>query len=405
MDINEQNQTSKEDQHQSDPSKDNIPLWLQGLDESIDEEGKNKELVSDSGNSQPEVEWVKEISRKSEEQEKSISEPEEPISYRPSEEQEVITDQADSNDLSESTQSNQFIDENRINANQTEEPHILINEDLEQPPEGEEFIEIVDLEIPGNQEPIDDMIKEMLPDDEDLPDWLHEMISEEPKSILEETIPSVIEKKDEEKEADEINEPTEPIDITQEVPVEEQETFIEQQELSSVGHESIDDQPEPYIEEQETIIDQPETSTEKEETLIKQVEPLDEPAFDSLLPEDAPIQTEINTPSIPLPSEVPVSKEHEMPKTLRFAKFLLDQGEYKQALDIIHTFLDKPEYTGKIKEWLNEVVHDGTCLNNNVWESLGDIALSDGDPESAFLAYTKAINLLLGLSKGSHETH
>jgi len=414
MDNNEQNQTNKDEQHQGKTAKDEIPLWLQGLDESTDEEGKNKELKSDGENIQPEVEWVKEIARETmpEEQEKAISEPKEPISHLPSEEQDVIVYQPVSDETAESINSNQSFDEDKTKAVQTEETPTAKSEEFEQPPEGEEFIEISDIEIPQNQEQIDDLKEEMIPDDEELPDWLHEMIAEGPKDILEETIPSVIEKKDEEKEEEEKDEPTEPIDITQETPIEieesyaeEQDAFIEQRELSSEEHERIFDQSEPYLEEQKRIIDQPDASIEKEEILVEQMEPSVEPALGSLPPEDFPVQTEVDTSSIPFPTEVPISKQHEMPKTLRFAKFLLDQGDYKQALDIIHTYMDKPEYTEKIKEWLNDAVHDGAGLNSDVWESLGDIALRYGDPEGAFVAYTKAINILLGLTKGSHETH
>ncbi len=323
MDNNDQALTGNDKDRQEHKAKDEIPSWLQGLDEPYTEGTSSEEKE----NIQSEDHWVKDAAD-------SIIEP-----------------------------SNQQEEEDQTRSNHIED--LNVNEQDYQP-EQDDFVEISDLVTNTGDDELQGLEDETLTDNEELPKWLHEMIAEEPETPFEDTIPSVVEEQEDAlsgqpsmDEAVEVkeqtDEPTEPIDITQETPVEQEEPPIE---IPTITFE----REEPFPEIDEGTDDLSVTVEEQEE------------------------------------------QEPETPKTLRFAQFLLKQGDYNQAINIINTYIDKPEYLEEINDLLTDAVNDGADQNSAVWETLGDIALNKGDSEKAIRAYTKAINILLGRVEGNHET-
>jgi tetratricopeptide (TPR) repeat protein len=321
MDNNDQNINGKNKDHQEHKGKDEIPSWLEGLEEPDiqDDSSQVKE------NNQTEGQWVKE------------------------------TDE----DITESTHQQEGEEQTKINPIQEQNV-----DDQDYQSKQDDFIEIPDLMTNNRDEELGKLEDEALSENEELPEWLHEMIAEEPEASLEEKTPSDITEEEagieqtiseklieEEKESDE---PTEPMDITQETPVEQEEAFIETS----------------------TIPDQD---------------------------EELALEPEIETPPISTPLE---EQSPETPKTLRFAKFLLEQGNYNKAVDIINAFIDQPAFTEEIKAWLTDEVNDKAQSNSAVWEALGDIAMNEGDSEQAFNAYAKAVDILLSYkTQGNHETN
>jgi hypothetical protein len=329
--INDDNNLSDKDkEHQKQTSKDDIPLWLQGLHDA-----ENKNLSSDENeNNQNEADWVKESTKR--------------ISNSPTI-QDAKTGESE-NDQAQASQSKDQSREEKYNkSNHVEETDLNKDEHQNYQPEQDDFVEISELDLKENHTPSHETEEEIILEGDDLPEWLHEMIVEEPEIVSGEVNPSSIERQEVQ------DEPTEPVDITQEIPVEPKEPSVDQSNIPVVIEES-------------------------------------------------PSTPEIDTTLADIPAEEPMSEQLDTPKTLKFAKFLLDQGDYRQAMEIIKTYIDKPAYIGKIKNWLTDAVNNGANQNSDIWETLGDIALRENDPDHALDAYTKAIDILLGLTKGSHET-
>jgi len=260
--------------------------------------------------------------------------------------------------------SNQQEEEDQTRFNHIED--LNVNEQDYQP-EQDDFVEISDLVTNTGDDELHGLEDETLSDNEELPEWLHEMIAEEPETPFEDTIPSVVKEQEDAlagqtsvDEAVEVkeqtDEPTEPIDITQETPVEQGEPPVE---IPTISFEH--EEPFPEI--------------------------------------------DVGTEDLSITVEEQEEQEPETPKTLRFAQFLLKQGDYNQAINIINTYIDKPEYLEEINDLLADAVNDGADQNSAVWETLGDIALNKGDSEKAIHAYAKAINILLGRVEGNHETY
>lgn len=361
MDNKEQNESKKNGQNQGRTPEDEIPLWLQGLEEPKSEEIKDLDSEIQNEINQSDDDWVRETTRESEpsQYEHFISEEETPIRNQTSYQQETEFEQP-------------------------EEQPSFANEVLDYPQDEDNFMEISDLNISADPVPAFEMKEEMIPDDEELPDWLHEMIEEESEQPSKNLMSSFIENEDK-------DEPTEPVVITHETQAEVFEPTDSLQEAS--------------IEELDQVLHQEETSTKEQELLNEQELGSITAPTDFMEPEEFQKQTDVDAFPGPTPTEISKQDDVETPKTLRFAKFLLDQGDYRQAMEIIRTYTDKPAYLEKIKHWLTEAVADGSDMISDVWECLGDIALDEGDPEEAIAAYTKAITILLHSTEVHHETN
>ena len=294
-----------------------IPLWLQGLEEPIKENNDDESSPHEASST-----WVQE--------EKTIDIPHQAEAPPPSE----------TNHIPQPDDEGPFeempLDENIIE---------------------EGFIEISELNL--DSAPARQPDENLIPDEEELPSWLHEMIEEEPNLPEEEYLVSIPSPIDEV-----IDEPTEPVDITQ-------ETIL-----------NIYDEP---VIETEISMDSLEEIFENEPALSK---PEDEPSEDIQDEGDDEISTQ------------------EPPRMLTFAKYLLDEGETTRAIEIFTSFMEQPGCRENIKIWLNEAVNDSQhSEDSEIWESLGDIAMQEGDSERALCAYTKAFNILISLKKEDHETH
>jgi hypothetical protein len=85
----------------------------------------------------------------------------------------------------------------------------------------------------------------------------------------------------------------------------------------------------------------------------------------------------------------------ELPKTLKFAKYLLDQGEIEPSFEIFQTYVKKSEYLEEIKIWAKEAAATDKEKSNLLWELIGDLSLKQDKPDEALSAYTRAISKLI----------
>jgi predicted ATPase len=84
-----------------------------------------------------------------------------------------------------------------------------------------------------------------------------------------------------------------------------------------------------------------------------------------------------------------------MPKTLRFAKFILDQGEVDRAMEIICTYIGQSNYLEEVESWITEAIDSGIHQSARLWEAAGDIAVAREKYTEALNAYTKAMQVLM----------
>lgn len=184
--------------------------------------------------------------------------------------------------------------------------------------------------------------------DEELPGWLQEMITEPPQSedhsynAGEEMITSTTE------------DTTDPLEITQEIPVEDSEEIV---------------QPTPAIQEEREI------SPEKE-------------VF--------PVQIDSNQ------TEMDEIREED-PGTLNFTKQLIEQGQLDRAVKIINAQIDQLEELDELYNSLNVAVENTEEKEPGIFETIGDLARRIGDHSAAISAYTKAISSLVLAKESDNE--
>ncbi|MBG0786237.1 MAG: hypothetical protein H0S79_14165 [Anaerolineaceae bacterium] len=100
--------------------------------------------------------------------------------------------------------------------------------------------------------------------------------------------------------------------------------------------------------------------------------------------------------------ESPTEFNEEIPSSLIQARQILEQGEVKEALDIIKSFISHSQYLNEIKNWLLTANDKFEKNKSGLWEALGDISSHQGDYSNALIAYAKAIDYL-ELSRKSHN--
>ena len=110
-----------------------------------------------------------------------------------------------------------------------------------------------------------------------------------------------------------------------------------------------------------------------------------------------------------LPEEIQFPEEEAeqpggTPKTLRFAKYLLDQGDFDRAKEIFKPYIENNQFLEDIEAWLIEVSNNGAKMHSGTWELIGDIAMAQNHPSRAFEAYKQAITVLLSTKKETNET-
>lgn len=94
---------------------------------------------------------------------------------------------------------------------------------------------------------------------------------------------------------------------------------------------------------------------------------------------------------------------HEVPDDLQQAEIFLSEHKFSDAADIIGPYVDQAVFLPQIQSMLNETTLEGTTNNSLIWELSGDVALKLDQPENAIHAYAKAINALLQTNRSKHQ--
>ena len=239
----------------------------------------------------------------------------------------------------------------------------------------------------------------MMPDNdlseaEELPQWLEEMIAESDKPHLDSS------EDDQETDADE----KEFVEISQDTP-----SLIE---MTDLNFEELSDEPtQPIDITQENILVNDtvkvETSTMTESNEDAQIQP-DDNEPEEIYTESDPISISEETAFLPDQDiqeeeyEEQLPDPDEIPLELLKAKSLLEQGDYTSAMEVIHPFIEKKENLSEIQSWLDDIAYDSEPPDSDIWEAIGDIALIQSAPEKALNAYTEAIKSLLILKEDNN---
>ncbi len=129
---------------------------------------------------------------------------------------------------------------------------------------------------------------------------------------------------------------------------------------------------------------------------------------------ESPYQEEEPAASIE-PYEEPEPPEHlqetkseqsldgEIPPSLIEAKQILEQGEVKEALTVIKSYINQSQYLDEIKDWLLTANTKFEKNKAGLWEALGDISSHQGDYSGALSSYAKAIEFLELSRKNQNE--
>ena len=265
----------------------------------------------------------------------------------------------------------------------------------------EGFLEIseIDLERDKVEESETSSSDAIVEEQEELPDWLEDMITDqqEPSTLHDE-------KEDEEERLFMNDEPTQPVQIIEEnlsSVDQDQEQDITAAEPSLALDEIEIKESESQIEEVIHIVDFDEGMTDEEPVPDEDFSPIsDEEGVDISGVEEGEKQNEeeqedqdiiFGEEDWELEDQEPV----EIPKTLRFAKYLLDQKEIDPAYKIFKTHINKSDHLEEIKAWITEAIDQKDLSKSNLWELLGDIAIKENEHAEALSAYTRSISILL----------
>jgi tetratricopeptide (TPR) repeat protein len=387
-DALEKNQSNQENK----PSKEDVPLWLQGLEdlEKIEDTTplEKPESAKDA--------WVKEMPEELDDAGKSLMSDEEsqlaqsglPEWLREASEEEPTP--LSTKDSSEDIEADAPIQDDTIREEsepqqvgegfiELESPHLAPDQDIEGPSKPEispddEFVEIPMGEMKNQQ---DQEVYHEIEDNEDLPEWLKEMISEPEESAIEdaevEMARSAID--------DSTAQPAENFDL--EIP-QETEDRVDEALQTGIGTPELETEAEDEIEKLSEF-------TPDEETKPIEVQPALQDAAD----EDS------------VEAFIEPTEAVEEALTLEYAKYQFEQGNLKQAIEVIASIKDEPnnfEYLDEMEKILLEETKSSAKDYLDAWELLGDISLLKNKPDEAFKAYKEAIQLLLNSEKEKDET-
>jgi len=387
MDNDNEKELNGESNSENGFHKEDIPLWLQGIEDSQDEETvpmKKDNAVPDQ--------WIKEVpedigdglSSPENDEDSSNSKGEDIpdwLDEEPESPSEISSDigaaEDDATELSENTiepESCIPMEGEAVNADldenlQPDKNSELVQDLYEAEPPEEKFIEISKGGIVGEDHPNHD-VRSL--EDEELPYWLQEMIAEPSENESEKFQPESLET---------------------------EEPFEEEEELDSdMVEENVLEGVHPSP---ETIQDMDESQMSDSETPYQYLTELI--AEDNTKPVPIQHETQIGT-------EIPMHEEEleqiqpiEMPEDLQKAKVLFEEGDYSEAINTLNACQEKSAFHDDILSWLMTAAQGDASENCDVWEFIGDIELSEANPEEAMSAYTKAIYILLGKAKRSDE--
>lgn len=409
------------EKHERDP-KESIPLWLQGLAEndqpdqtepftppaetSAEENGEDNEETAAAADPpmghtddiEALPDWLDEIVTEDESAE-TTPEPDEDVEseLKPAKADEptdeVVVEQREGQEEDLSSGSEKVVEAE-------EEPETTTDD--------APFVDISDMDVED----------EMLPEEEDLPDWLTDMITEEEtdKQKPARKAPADTEQTltpERESEADNLDEeagwqhledtPADWMPFDDSTPVNQPDDEIPEWLIEESEEDTspivVNDSEEEEGEEEEKEIEAAESVTEDTGSFVP-IEPIE-------LPEPAlpPAEPDRNiTDEAVLTEEEPESEPEEsrdaMPKALRFAKFILDQGEVDRAMEIISTHIGPSDYLDEVEEWITEAIDNGLQPSAGLWEAVGDIAIVREDYAKALNAYAKSMEALMHREEG-----
>jgi hypothetical protein len=339
MDNHEDKGKEENSQSPKNEQENEIPLWLQGLDDS--------ETNNEPGNpkkEEPVNQWVKEVDKDTSSGPIS-TEKNDAIDHDLPEWLDAVSEE--NNECFDKDGIDQTLPEEKFHNQETfvenmetgpsdqqsedevelinEEPFETSDESKSEPQEEKGFIEIEESEFEksfSNEEINSIELKE---NDEDLPEWLKEMIGP-PLESHEEPLSS-----DNSEAFQSQDEPTKPIEVRSEE--------------------------QPFSDE--------------------------EPAAESMI-EIKSSEEEPREPEIP-----------DLPEELLHARTLLDDQNVSDAANVFDTYIQKGVHIQTIKSWLQEYIKDDTDVSSHVWELLGDIATKEEKSTESLAAYSQAIQTLL----------
>ncbi len=271
--------------------------------------------------------------------------------------------------------------------------------DPEESTKNNEFVEISDFGFEQEPESFDASENgQNTPDadDDDLPEWLNQMISADGS---EKRDPSKIAQPQETDEA--ILDDTQPVNI--------KPGKIEKPDFPQSPAQTVQDENLP--------LDDPNGELPRAPTLLfhgngKAVHPRPEPANAAVKEKDQPAEEEGRTiiPPTQTPKDEKTQQEdiwltepefESIPEPLVLAKELLQHGETNQAIEILQSYVEKSLHLDLIENWLLKISKRTDQSNSQLWEIIGDLKQAKRDPQKAFQAYSHAIHLLLKEKRSS----
>lgn len=456
------NELNERDDSKAESPNEDIPLWLQGIEEP--ESDETKPIIPKDADASS---WVREI-------EDNISEPanedeSDSLGSVDPNRTEFETE-IDLRALDDAQPLNRFEDEHSQNDSLADEipdiseDHEITEEiDIQEFPEKfmldeiepdfnedssiEGFVDISEVgfaEQPGEME---DILDDEPLTERELPEWLQEMIAEseqeadqlepdlvdEPESKLPEhdstpdtILPAMEQSVEELLQEDEMllssdtqepdfdleyafsiaKEDTTPVELATDnlEPALTDEGFPDEEDFPILAEEMVDEEFQPSYDEEVVFHDLPdieEESAVQEEKLYKEEGLIAEEIAELI--EEAP-GSEALPPSEEIEQEV-VEESPEFKDTDPFdrAKQYLEQGQISDALPIINDLVEDSDHLAQLDVWLKEFAESDTTKTSEVMETLGDIALKQNKPDVALDAYAKALKLLLENNEVSDE--
>ncbi len=348
--------------------KEKIPLWLQGLEDSEENSINHAEGKSSFDDS-----WVKEIDPNDED---------------------LDSDKDAQVQANKEIQLPEWIQENpdyetekTITRNLPEEPAERIQDDfakeiisegdltsengfLENKPSAEDFIDISELDSEKPRESVQFIPIEEDDISEELPEWLHDMITDQPE---ESSLPS---------------------ELSDGEQTDENEDFI------IVDQESVDLEPkeEPW----------------QEITSIEKHDQMDQVPITSAEPSLEQFNDDVTKPFKIEPEYYEVKIEEDLdssPKmeetSLEQAKTFLDQNDIPSAIGLFRQHLEQEPTQDDLEtmlKWIDAYMDNNLADNCDLLELKGDVAFEKDEPEQAFLAYSIALKTLLSNNEVNDET-
>lgn len=356
----DKNSTNENHPSGGEPTKDKIPLWLQGLNDEDKDEAIN--LPVEQANA--EDSWVKEIEQEVEElvdngdtQSKANKEVQLPDWIL--ENAEAETEEPVSNDLlgegEEKTEDEDLPLEALSNAIEPD-AELAPNEHTDHG-----FIDISELDMEASREPVQFIPIEEEDVNEELPAWLHDMINDQPDQPVIQTEKEHMEQQLKENEQATAEQAQADLET-------KQETW---QEITTVDDQGFTEQ------EQAISIKQFSEQFDEDVTKPVQIEPGSSDEWVQV--EDASIFTEEQNP-------------------FERAEAMLNQGNFNGAIALFRQQLEQSpieEDLDKIQTLIDNSIDESGSEKSALLELKGDVALKKNDPSGAFQGYSQALKALL----------